>query len=49
MTMNEAANLIEILKAIGWTSDQITNLMLGVEGRISIQQTAENHALLAKE
>ena len=43
MTMTENANLIQFLQEIGWTDSQITNMMLCVEGRISIQEAAQNH------
>ena len=41
MTMSENANLIEILRAIGWNGEQISDFLLGVEGRVSIEETAE--------
>lgn len=41
MTMTENANLIEILRAVGWTGDQISDFLLGVEGRVSVEETAQ--------
>ena len=41
MTMSENANLIEILRAIGWNGEQISEFLLGVEGRVSIEEKAE--------
>ena len=38
MTMTENANLIESLRAIGFTDSQITDFLLSVEGRISIEE-----------
>ena len=43
MNMTENANMIQLLQKIGWTDEQITNFMLGVEGRISLDEAAENH------
>ena len=43
MNMTENANLIQFLKAIGWTDSQITNLILCIEGRITIKTAAKNH------
>ena len=37
MTMTENANLIESLRAIGFTDSQITDFLLSVAGRISIE------------
>ena len=39
MTMTEAANFIEILRGLGWTGDQINDLQLGIEGRISVEES----------
>ena len=35
---DETANLIEILRGLGWTGDQIADLQLGVEGRLTIEE-----------
>ena len=43
MTMIETANLIQFLEAIGWNGDQIINLQLATEGRISIDEAARKH------
>ena len=43
MNMTENANLIEFLQSIGWTDEQITNLMLVVEGRRSIADGVKKH------
>ncbi len=43
MTMNENANLIQFLQAIGWNDSQITNMFLCVEGRIPIDEAARKH------
>lgn len=37
MNMNENANLVEGLRAIGFTDTQIADFLLMVEGRISIE------------
>ncbi len=39
MTGNETSNIIEILRGIGWKGDQINDFQLGVEGRISVEET----------
>ncbi len=39
MNMTENANFIQILEALGWTGEQINKFMLGIEGRISIDET----------
>lgn len=43
MNMTENANFIQFLQAIGWSDAQITNFMLAVEGRISIEEAKEKH------
>ena len=49
MTANESANLNQTLQAIGWSDSQITNLILSMEGRISIQDAAEKHKELEEK
>lgn len=39
MTMVENANFVEILRGIGWTGDQIADFLLGIEGRISVEES----------
>ena len=39
MNMHENANFIQILENLGWTGEQINNFMLGIEGRLSIEET----------
>lgn len=39
MNTTETANLIEILRGLGWTGDQIADLQLGVEGRLTIEES----------
>lgn len=39
MTMQENANLVELLEAIG-LKDHIGDFILGVEGRISVEEAA---------
>ena len=41
MTMIENANLVEILRKLGWTGDQIADYILGIEGRISTDECAQ--------
>ena len=41
MTTTEIANLIEILRGLGWTGDQIADFQLGIEGRLSVKDTIE--------
>ena len=41
MNMSETANFIEILQKLGWSGDQINNFLLGIEGRISLDETAK--------
>ena len=43
MTMSEIANAIEFLQKIGWTDAQITNFLLSVEGRRSLEDGARVH------
>ena len=38
MNMTETANLVETLQAAGFTSQQINDFILSVEGRISIEE-----------
>ncbi len=38
MTMAETANMVEALQAAGFTSQQINDFILAVEGRISIEE-----------
>ncbi len=40
MTMSENANMAELFRSIGWTDEQIVDFLLGVEGRISIEEAA---------
>ena len=37
--MTEAANFIEILRGLGWSGEQINDLQLGIEGRITVAET----------
>ena len=39
MNATETANLIEILRGLGWTGDQIADLQLGIEGRLTIEES----------
>lgn len=39
MNMQENANFIQILENLGWTGEQINKFMLGIEGRLSIEET----------
>ena len=41
MNMTENANFIEILRKLGWNGDQIGDFMLGIEGRISVEESAQ--------
>ena len=41
MNMTETANFIEILQKLGWTGEQINNFQLGIEGRLSIDESAD--------
>ena len=41
MNMTEAANFIEILRGLGWTGDQIADFQLGIEGRISVEESVD--------
>ncbi|MBR1629405.1 MAG: hypothetical protein IJ679_09110 [Lachnospiraceae bacterium] len=41
MTMQENANMAELLRSIGWTDQQIVDFLLGIEGRISIEEAAD--------
>ena len=41
MNMTEAANFIEILRALGWTGDQIADFQLGIEGRITVEEATK--------
>ena len=43
MDMTENANFIEALERIGFTSKQITDLILCIEGRITIDEFAERY------
>ena len=43
MNMLETSNLIQFLQAIGWSDSQITNLVLAVEGRITLEEAKVNH------
>ncbi len=38
MTETEIPNIIEILRGVGWSGDQINDFQLGVEGRISVEE-----------
>lgn len=38
MTGPENSNIIEILRGVGWSGDQINDFQLGVEGRISVEE-----------
>ncbi|MBQ7583980.1 MAG: hypothetical protein IJT24_05160 [Lachnospiraceae bacterium] len=46
MTMSENANMVEFLLEIGWSSDQVTNYLLVIEGRRSIADGAKLHRSL---
>lgn len=43
MNMTENANMIQFLQSIGWEDAQITNFILCIEGRISIEEASERH------
>ncbi len=43
MDITENANFIEALERIGFTSKQITDLMLCINGRIEIDEFAERY------
>lgn len=43
MTMEETANMIETLQAAGFTSQQINDFILSVEGRITIGEFKERY------
>jgi hypothetical protein len=47
--MNENANFIEILRMLGWTGEQINDFMLGIEGRVSLEETARRILEVEKE
>ncbi|MBQ8956555.1 MAG: hypothetical protein IJ075_06270 [Lachnospiraceae bacterium] len=49
MTMSENANLVEFLLEIGWSSDQVTNYLLVIEGRRSIADGAKKHRELEEQ
>ena len=38
MNMAENANFNQILEKLGWTGEQINKFMLGIEGRLSIDE-----------
>lgn len=38
MNMSENANFIQILEKLGWTGEQINKFMLGIEGRLTIDE-----------
>ena len=48
MNMMESANMVQLLQKIGWSDSQITNFILGVEGRISLEKASEIHKELSK-
>ena len=43
MNMTETANLVESLQAAGFTSQQINDFILSVEGRITIEEFKERY------
>ena len=43
MNMTENANMIQFLQSIGWSDAQITNFMLCIEGRITIDEASRKH------
>ncbi len=49
MNMTENANLIEFLQAIGWTDEQITNFILVIEGRRSIDEGVRKNKETSKQ
>ncbi len=38
MNMTENANMVESLRALGWTGEQIADFILAVEGRITTEE-----------
>ncbi len=38
MNMTENANLVEGLRALGWTGEQIADFILAIEGRITTEE-----------
>ena len=38
MNMTENANMIQILEKLGWTGEQINKFMLGIEGRLTVDE-----------
>lgn len=41
MNMAENANFIQILEGLGWTGNQINKFILGIAGRLSIDEAVE--------
>ena len=41
MTNSETSNAIELLRSLGWTGDQVSDFLLGLEGRISLKEASE--------
>ena len=40
MSMDENANFIQILEGLGWTGEQIDMFILGIAGRMSVDEAA---------
>ena len=40
-TDNGTSNIIELLRMLGWDGNQVSDFLLGVEGRISIEEAAD--------
>ena len=49
MNMTENANLVESLRRIGFTDTQIADLILSIEGRISLDELEIRFKAAAKE
>ena len=49
MAPNETSNLIEILRGIGWNGDQIADFLLGIEDRVTIQESIDRIKEESKE
>lgn len=49
MKMTENANFIEFLQAIDWTDGQITNFILVIEGRRSIDEGVRKNKETSKQ
>ena len=41
MNMTENANLVELLWELGFRGDEVGTFLLGIEGRLSVQEAAD--------